>query len=205
MRYPVSIEKLMRLLNKLPGVGRRTSERYAFDLLLNWSQDQLSDLENVFHEMKKDISTCPTCGTLTDQSSCFFCSDASRRKDLLCVVSSPREVFAIEGTREFRGIYHVLGGLLSPLDGRGEEVLELSKLIARLTNTEVKEVILALDSTLEGDTTSLFLKQELENLTTSANLPLKVSRLAFGIPVGSTLEYVDGGTLAKAFSGRASF
>jgi len=199
MRYPTSIEKLMRLLNKLPGVGRRTSERYAFDFLLNWSPEQLSDLEYVFREIKKEIRTCATCGTLTDKESCFFCSDHSRRKDLLCVVSTPREVFSIEATGEFRGLYHVLGGLLSPLDGRGEEVLELSKLMSRLSTSEIKEVILALDSTLEGDTTSLFLKQELENL------PLKVSRLAFGIPVGSTLEYVDGGTLAKAFSGRASF
>lgn len=199
MRYPSSIEKLMRLLNKLPGVGRRTAERYAFNFLLNWSTEELSEFQNALHEVKSEVKQCTLCGSLTDKENCAFCADATRKKELLCVVSSPREVFAIENTREFRGLYHVLDGLLSPLDGRGEEVLGLSKLIERVTSGEVKEVILALDSTLEGDTTSLFLKQQLEQF------PLKVSRLAFGIPIGSTLEYVDGGTLAKSFAGRSLF
>ena len=199
MRYPLAIEKLMRLLNKLPGVGRRTAERYAFDFLLGWKDEELCDLQSLLQELKTTITQCSLCGALTDSGSSPFCTDQSRRQDLLCIVGSAREVYALESTREFRGLYHVLGGLLSPLDGRGEEVLELGKITSRIESSEIKEVILALDSTLEGDTTSLFLKQHLEPFT------VKVSRLAFGIPVGSSLEYVDGGTLARSFLGRASF
>lgn len=199
MKYPQAVEKLIRLLSNLPGVGRRTAERYAFDFLLGWKDEELSDFQSHLQEMKTTISQCSTCGALTDASHCFFCTDGSRRTDLLCIVGSVREVYALESTKEFRGLYHVLAGLLSPLDGRGEEILELSKLTQRIEASAIKEVILALDSTLEGDTTSLFIKQHLEQY------PVKVSRLAFGIPVGSSLEYVDGGTLARSFIGRASF
>lgn len=122
-----------------------------------------------------------------------------RRRDVLCVVGSPKEVYTLENTREFAGLYHVLPSLLSPLDGRGEEKLNLPKLISRIQKGEVRELILALDSSLEGDATCLFLKEKL------SALPIKVSRLAFGIPVGSSLEFVDGGTLARALSARGSF
>ncbi len=199
MRYPIAIEKLMRLLNKLPGVGRRTAERYAFDFLLQWKDEELVDIQSLLQEIKASIKKCDVCGSLTDADNCHFCSDTTRRRDLLCIVGSCREVYAIESTKEFRGTYHVLSALLSPLDGRGEEVLELGKITNRILSSEITEVIVALDSTLEGDTTSLFLKQHLEQF------PVKVSRLAFGIPVGSALEYVDGGTLARAFLGRATF
>jgi recombination protein RecR len=199
MRYPIAIEKLMRQLNKLPGVGRRTAERYAFGFLLDWETEELHELMEQLQEVKKCITKCDICGSLTDSGSCFYCSDAARRRDVLCIVATAREVFTIEGTREFRGLYHVLGALLSPLDGRGEEVLELDRLYQRLQSGEIKEIILALDSTLEGDTTALFLKQQL------AHYSLKMSRLAFGIPLGSALEFVDGGTLARAFTGRATF
>jgi len=199
MRYPAAIEKLMNLLSKLPGVGRRTAERYAFDLLLTWEEGELKKLSELVSRVKQEVQSCPCCGALTDEAACLFCSNESRRQDVLCVVSTPREIFSIENTREYRGLYHVLGGLLSPLDGRGAEALQLHRLTTRLQEGAIKEVILALDSTLEGDTTSLFLKEELEAFY------VKVSRLAFGIPVGSSLEYVDGGTLARAFSGRGAF
>jgi len=199
MRYPESLEKLMRLVQKLPGVGRRTAERYAFDFLLTWDEKELQQLSQLFLEAKQQIIACDTCGALTDNAQCYFCTDERRRKDVICIVGSAREVFSIEGTGEYRGLYHVLGALLSPLDGRGEAALQLPRLIARLTSGEIKEVVIALDSTLEGDTTSLYLKRELERYQ------IPVSRLAFGIPVGSSLEYVDGGTLARAFLGRGSF
>ncbi|HXF29187.1 MAG TPA: recombination mediator RecR [Chlamydiales bacterium] len=199
MKYPRVLEQLIRLMQKLPGVGRKTAERYAFDLVLSWQPDELSQLSHLLIQAKAEIRRCNVCGALTDEVDCLFCSDTTRTKDVLCIVSSPREIFHMEATREFRGLYHVLGGLLSPLDGRGEEVLELPRLTARLENQNIKEIVLALDSTLEGDTTALYLKRALESY------PVQVSRLAFGIPVGSSLEYVDGGTLARAFMGRASF
>ena len=199
MRYPAAIEKLMSYLHKLPGVGRRTAERYAFDLLLGWDHQELHELQHSLSQLKCSVILCDICGTLSEKESCLFCSNNQRRRDLLCIVATPREVFSLEATKEFHGIYHVLGGLLSPLDGRGEEVVQLDKLTARLASGEIQEIVIALDSTLEGDATALFLKQELEAYQ------VKVSRLAFGIPVGSSLEYVDGGTLARAFVGRNSF
>ncbi len=199
MRYPASIEKLQRLLQKLPGVGKRTAERFAFDFVLEWKPEEVRDIINLLSDVKSNIIKCVQCGALTENGRCLFCTDAARRSDVLCVVATAREVFHIENTREFRGLYHVLGTLLSPLDGRGEELLQLDKLLRRLHAAEVREVIIALDSTLEGDTTALFLKEQLEKY------PIKVSRLAFGIPVGSSLEYVDGGTLARAFIGRVSY
>ncbi len=194
MQYPKNLERLFCLLNKLPGVGRRTAQRYGFDLLLHWSEDERRALQHALESLS-DISRCLVCGAL-QENRCLFCNNPARRQDLLCVVGSAREVFTIEQTGEFSGCYHVLDGLLSPLDGRSEESLGLEKLIARMNSSEVREIILALDSSLEGDATSLFLKDAL------ARYSVNISRLAFGIPVGSTLEYVDGGTIARAFVSR---
>jgi recombination protein RecR len=199
MKYPLPIEKLMRSLQRLPGVGRRTAERYAFDLALEWESSEIDQLKVALHDAKELLRECPICGALQDANECFFCSDNTRKKDLLAIVATAREVFALESTGEYRGQYHVLGSLLSPLDGRGDERLRLQPLFCRLQKGEIKEVILALDSTLEGDTTALFLKEQLEPYR------LSISRLAFGIPVGSSLEYVDGGTLARAYLGRGTF
>jgi recombination protein RecR len=199
MKYPHSIEKLLKHLQKLPGVGKRTAERFAFDLLARKDEGHLDELASALRLVKEEICECQQCGAFTDTVNCYFCTDTTRRRDLLCVVASPKDVFTIEGTREYRGLYHVLHGLLSPLDGRGEEILQFSKLLARIQADNIKEIIIALDSTLEGDATALFLKDQL------ATYDVQVSRLAFGIPVGSSLEYVDGGTLARALVGRASF
>lgn len=198
MQYPQRLEKLFSLLQKLPGVGRRSAQRYAFDMLLHWPERTLHELAIALDDIKK-VLLCEECGCLADESMCLFCSNPMRRRDVLCVVGSPKEVYTLENTREFAGLYHVLPSLLSPLDGRGEEKLNLPKLISRIQKGEVKELILALDSSLEGDATCLFLKERL------SALPIKVSRLAFGIPVGSSLEFVDGGTLARALSARGSF
>ncbi|MBS0635508.1 MAG: recombination protein RecR [Verrucomicrobia bacterium] len=198
MQYPQRLEKLFSLLQKLPGVGRRSSQRYAFDMLLHWPERTLQELAAALNDIKK-VLLCADCGCLADESHCLFCQDPMRRRDALCVVGSPREVYTLESTREFGGLYHVLPTLLSPLDGRGEEKLNLPKLIARIQKEQVTELILALDSSLEGDATCLFIKEKLQHL------PVKISRLAFGIPVGSALEFVDGGTLARALSARGSF
>jgi recombination protein RecR len=198
MRYPDHLSKLIQILKQLPGVGNKSAERFAFHLL-NWSAAHLQEFGNIVQKIPCNIKECPLCGSLMGEEGCLFCNQPSRDKNLLCVIASPREVFAIEETREFRGLYHVLGGVLSPFDARGPEHLTLDKLKQRLDLGEIKEIVLAFDSTLEGDATALFLKQEL--------LPysLYISRIAFGIPIGSSLDYVDGGTLARAFLGRSHF
>ena len=180
MHYPKNLEKLFSLLNKMPGVGRRTAQRYAFDLLLHWSENERQQLQEALVALKQ-IQLCSVCGSLQEMH-CHFCDNPQRKSDVLCIVGSPKEVFTIEQTGEFFGKYHVLNGLLSPLDGRSEETLGLERLIARIKANAIKEVILALDSSLEGDATALFLKEELKGFN------VNVSRLAFGIPVGSSLE-----------------
>lgn len=195
MDYPISIETLIRLLKRLPGVGARTAERYTFDLL-DWSTKERSELQQALAALSLSIKECTVCGGISEQEKCLFCSDSLRRQEIICVVASAKDVFIIENTGEFHGLYHVLPGLLSPLDGRGVSFLQLEKLFHRIQKHHVKEVVLALDSTLEGDTTSLFIKEQFEPTG------IVLSRLAFGIPVGSSFDYVDGGTLARAFHGR---
>lgn len=199
MKYPYALERLIRSLAKLPGVGRRTAERYAFDLLLHWKEHEIGELGLSLTDLKNSISDCEICHCIAEKGHCLICNDTTRKRHVLCVVSTPREVFTIENTKEFHGLYHVLGGLLSPLDGLGEDELGFSELKNRIRLGGIQEVIIALDSTLEGDTTALYLKEELAPLGT------KIYRLAFGIPVGSSLEYVDGGSLARALSGKALF
>lgn len=199
MKYPQVVERLLRLVNRLPGVGRKTAERYVFDFLLSWKMGDIQELSTVLLQMRESVGTCPICGCLSEAGKCYICSDTRREKEILCIVSSPKDVFTIENTQEFHGVYHVLQGLLSPLDGRGQEALRLDSLRKRVQENSVKEIIIAVDSTLEGDTTALVLKEEL------ADLPVTVYRPAFGIPVGSSLEYVDGGSLARAIAGRSLF
>lgn len=192
-KFPEDLLSLIAHLKKLPGVGTRTAERFAFELL-KWPQDNLSQLGQSLQEIQDKIPPCKECGCLTDRGACTFCLRGDQRDpNSMCILASPRDVFAVEETRAFRGVYHVVEHLLSPLDGRTS--LRVDRIEARIARLGVKEVILAFDSTLEGDTTALFLKNAL-------NPNLFISRLAFGIPVGSSLEYIDGGTLARAFVGR---
>ncbi len=198
MRYPDHLLKLIQVLKRLPGVGNKSAERYAFHLL-TCSQEQLNELGSVISSAKANLQQCQECGCLTGKEGCLFCLDTHRHSHIICVIASPRDVFAIEETQEYRGLYHVLDGLLSPLDRRGPDQLALPQLKKRLIDLHVQEVVIALDSTLEGDATALFLKQEL------SDYPIQISRLAFGLPMGSSLDYVDGGTLARALSGRNQF
>ncbi|MCE2982155.1 MAG: recombination mediator RecR [Parachlamydia sp.] len=198
MRYPEHLLKLILLLKKLPGVGNKSAERFAFHLL-NWPQEHLGEFGEAIRTTKEKLMPCTVCGCLKGEEACYFCDTAKRDTSLICVIATPKDLFSIEETHEYRGLYHVLGGVLSPLDGRGPSDLSVAELKQRIESLDIKEVIIALDSTLEGDATSLYLKQEL------GALPVQISRLAFGIPMGSALDYVDGGTLARAFAGRLTY
>ncbi len=195
MRYPEYLLKLINVLKRLPGVGPKSAERFAFHLL-NWSDSHLRELGQMISEIKEHLRQCPECGCLMGAQACYFCDLTRRDSQILCVIASPRDAFYIEDTHTYQGLYHVLGGVLSPLDNQGPEQLSLQKLKERMLLLQVKEIVIALDSTLEGDATSLFLKQEL------STYPVRISRLAFGLPMGSSLDYVDGGTLARALTGR---
>lgn len=198
MFYPLHLIKLIELLKHLPGVGTKSAERFAFEML-TWSPDLLKEIGEVISQFPSKVVSCPSCGCLMQDSHCPFCSAPGRDQSVLCVIATPRDAFALEKTREYRGLYHVLGGLLSPIEGRGPETLTISQLVERIEKLRVNELVMALDSTLEGDATALFLKQELEPFG------LKISRLAFGLPMGSSLDYVDGDTLARSFAGRRQF
>ncbi len=197
MRYPDPIQKLMLLLRKFPGVGGKTAERFAF-ALLEWTHEERLALAQQLHSLDEELSLCNQCGCLQGVAGCSFCSASWRDKRQMCVIAFPKDAFAIEGTGEFRGLYHVLGGLLSPLQRRAPEDLAVDALKQRIAQWQVEELILGLDATFEGDATALFLQQEL------SSTPVRISRLAFGLPMGSSFDYVDGGTLARAFSARGT-
>lgn len=197
-KFPSHLTTLIAFLKKLPGVGSRTAERYAFQLL-DWSEEDLTALAQHFADIKKKIYLCPECQALMEEGTpCTFCNPSLRDSRCLCIVGSPKDIYPIEETRIFKGMYHVLGALLSPLQKFGPELLRIDRLKERIGKNHVEEIIIALDSTLEGDATSLYLKKELEAIP-----DLRVSRLAFGLPLNSTLDFIDGGTLAKALSGRS--
>jgi recombination protein RecR len=197
-KYPFDLTQLIAYLKKLPGVGSKTAERFAFQLL-EWQDAELHTFSSLLDQIKKKITCCPECHCFTDNGICSFCDSAKRDPSLLCIIASARDAYTIDETGSYRGHYHVLGGLLSPIEGKTPEHLNLPLLKKRITSLQVKEIIIALDSTLEGDTTALFLKEQIQGWG------LSVSRLAFGIPIGSSLDFVDGGTLARALSGRQSF
>lgn len=198
MRYPPHLVKVIEILKRLPGVGTKSAERFAFQML-NWRPEHLNEMAHVIKEIPLKLKHCSRCGCLIGDELCMFCEEARYLMGTVCVIASPRDAFAIEETREYKGLYHVLGGLLSPLEGFGPEKLAIQPLKERIQKHHLREVVIALDSTLEGDATALYLKRELEPLA------VHMSRLAFGLPMGSSLDYVDGGTLAKALSARSKF
>ena len=198
MKYPLHLLKLIDVLKKLPGVGKKSAERFAFQML-NWPKEKLDEMSSIIKNLTENVRICSQCGCLKDADKCFFCDSSRSVSQIICIVASPKDAFAIEETREYKGLYHVLGGVLSPMHGFGHERLNISKLTQRIVAHQIKEVVIALDSTLEGDATALYLKKELEPMQ------LQISRLAFGLPIGSSLDYVDGGTLARALSSRNRF
>jgi recombination protein RecR len=194
-KFPAPLLTLISHLKKLPGVGTRTAERFAFELL-TWDPSSLSHFSETLATLPSQLPLCTTCGCLTDQTICPFCTSPSRDTTSLCIIASPRDAYALEETHSYRGLYHVIEHLLSPLDNRHASTLRLDRITHRLA--PVTEIIIALDSTLEGDTTALYLKSALSRPN------LSISRLAFGLPIGTNLEYIDSGTLARSFTGRQS-
>ena len=182
-------------MSRLPGIGRKSAQRLVF-YLLKIPEEQVAELAQSLIELKQKVRYCSVCFNLTEEDPCPICRDASRDRSTICVVEQPNDVLALEKTGQYRGLYHVLGGSLSPLDGIGPENLRVRELIQRLQGGEVREVIVATNANAEGEATAIYLAQLIKPLG------IKLSRIARGIPVGSDLEYADEITLAKALEGR---
>jgi recombination protein RecR len=193
--YEGIVQDLIDELGRLPGIGPKSAQRIAFHILAAEPADVLR-LANVMREVKEKVRFCSICGNVAEQEQCRICLDARRDLTVLCVVEEPKDVVAIEKTREFRGRYHVLGGAISPIDGIGPDDLRIRELIARLSDGAITEVILATDPNLEGEATATYLARLVKPMG------LRVTRLASGLPVGGDLEYADEVTLGRAFEGR---
>ena len=193
--YPKSANILIEQLAKLPGVGKATAQRLAFFILKSDQQDNIN-LAHAIKEIKEKITFCVDCGIIAESEICSICLDENRDEKIICVVEEPQDIYSFEKTNSFKGRYHVLGGVLSPLDGVGPDELNIEKLYNRVDSG--MEVILATNPSVEGDTTCLYLSGKLEDRG------VKVTRLARGIPVGSDLEYMDELTLVRAMEGRTS-
>ncbi|MHA3703776.1 recombination mediator RecR [Jatrophihabitans sp. YIM 134969] len=193
--YEGAVQDLIDELGKLPGVGPKSAQRIAFHLLATESAD-VERLASTLRRVKSEVKFCSICGNVAEGEQCRICRDPRRDPALICVVEEPKDVLAVERTREFRGRYHVLGGAISPIDGVGPDDLRIRELLARLADGAVTEVILATDPNLEGEATATYLARVL------GPLGLTVTRLASGLPVGGDLEYADEVTLGRAFSGR---
>ena len=199
---PVALEKLIDELGRLPGVGSRTAERYAY-FLLKADQHINTSLSTAIHDIHSLVKTCPITFALIDANEEVspLYSDPDRDKTLIAVVEEPLDIVALERTGMFKGTYHVLGGAISPIDGVGPEQLHIPELIKRLSDDNVKEVIIATNASVEGESTALFLQRHIKD----AGIEIEISRLARGIPVGVDLEYADQITLTHALEGRRSF
>ncbi|NCB41211.1 MAG: recombination protein RecR [Clostridia bacterium] len=194
--YAKPLTKLIAELSKLPGIGHKTAQRLAF-YILSLSSFEAKALAEAITEAKENMRYCSICGNLTDVDPCFICADTSRTQDIICVVESPKDVSAMERIREFRGLYHVLNGSISPMDGIGPEDINLKSLIVRLQNSDaVKEIILATNPNIEGEATAMYIARLIKPSG------IKVTRIAHGIPVGGDLEYTDEVTLSMAMEGR---
>ena len=194
--YAKPLSRLISELGKLPGIGGKSAQRLAFHIL-SMTDEQVKDLTAAISEAKTKIRYCPVCGNFTDTEPCSLCADTSRDNSIICVVESPRDVFAMERAGTFHGRYHVLHGAISPLDGIGPSDINLKSLIERLQkDDDVKEIILATSPRVEGEATAMYIARLLKPAG------LKVTRIAYGLPVGGDLEYADEVTLAKAVEGR---
>lgn len=196
MNYPRSFQDLIDNFKLLPGVGAKTAERYAFSMI-DLDEERLKEFSDSISSIKEKITTCPNCGCLSDTNNCSICNDESRKNDIICVVENQKNVFIFEKLGVFRTKYHVLGGLISPMDGVNPEDLSINKLIERIKNEGIKEIILALRPGIEGNTTSLYITKLLENTE------VKVTQIAQGVPMGADMEYLDNLTLEMALENRS--
>jgi recombination protein RecR len=191
-----SLNQLIEEFASLPGIGRKTAQRLALHIL-KMSRDEVSGMARALQNVKERITYCTSCWNFTETDPCTICASPKRERSVLCVVEEPSDVIAIEKTNEFKGLYHVLGGALSPLDGIGPDDLKVKELLVRIT-PDVKEVILALNPNIEGEATTIYLTRLLKPLG------VDVSRIARGIPIGGDLEFADSATLSRALEGRVA-
>ena len=192
---PVSVKRLMECFAALPGIGRKTAQRLAFHVL-DMPEEQAKGFAQAILEAKEKIHSCKVCQNFTDKEICDICASPERDGSVICVVEDPKDVMAFERLREYRGLYHVLHGLISPLDGIGPESIRIKELLVRLQEEDVREIIMATNPTIEGEATAMYLSKLLKPMG------YRVTRLAFGIPVGGELEYADNVTLNKALENR---
>ena len=193
--YTPALQKLIDELGKLPGVGPKSAQRIAFHLIKIPEQEALS-LADAIQQAKQKVRFCETCFNMSDEAICEICSDSQRESSLVCVVEEPRDIVALERTREYKGLYHVLQGAINPIDGIGPEQLKIRELLERLKGNTVVEVILCTNPNIEGEATAMYLAKLIEPLG------IQVSRIASGLPVGGDLEYADELTLGRALEGR---
>ncbi len=196
MPYPESMIQLIDSFAKLPGVGKRTAERFAM-YILSASNEEVAEFSKLLTKVNENIHFCQRCFNLSEETICRICSDASRDHSLLCVVQEPKDVIAIEKSGDFKGIYHVLMGALSPLEGIGPKDIRVKELLQRVKDGQIREVVLATTSDTEGEATAAYLTKHLRAFKT------KVTRIAHGVPVGSSLEFVDKASLSRAFLQRS--
>ncbi len=194
-QYPASLQKLINELSRLPGLGPKAAQRLAF-YLMTAAEDSAGELAQALTEAKSSVHSCPVCGNFTDAELCSICTDRTRDASLLCIVESVADIISMERARSYNGVYHVLGGAISPMDGIGPERLNLKSLGERLRSGRIKEIIMATNPTVEGEATALYLAKKIKPLG------IKISRIAHGMPVGGNLAYADEATLALAIDGR---
>ena len=192
--YPVAIEKLIEEFAKLPSIGKKSAQRLTLHIL-NLTKDEVEEFANALVKARGTIKYCSVCGNFTDTDPCAICSNPNREKDIICVVEQPKDIMTMEKVKEFNGLYHVLHGTISPMQGRGPQDIRIRELVARMSG-DVKEVIVATNPTIEGEATAMYISKILKPLD------VKVTRIAAGIPVGGDLEYADEVTLSKALEGR---
>lgn len=194
-QFVTPLSRLVEQFEKLPGVGRKSAQRLAFHIL-SLPKNEAEEFAEAIIDAKNKIKHCSVCLNLTDMDVCDICDNDRRDKSVICVVEDPRDVAALEKTREYKGLYHVLHGVISPMDNIGPETLKIKELISRLKDDSIKEVIMATNPTIEGEATSMYISRLIKPLG------VKVTRLAYGIPVGADLEYADEVTLLRAIEGR---
>jgi len=195
MIYPDTLQKLINYYKKLPGIGDKSAERMAL-ATLEFSKDDVNKFANSLLESKEKLQNCKICGHLSENEICDICNNSERDKNLICVIEDYKSVFSFEKVGNFKGVYHVLNGLISPMEGIGPEDINISNLVNRINDLDNPELILALKSSIEGETTTLYIKKIFENKN------VKISRLSYGIPIGAEIDYLDIITLDKALEDR---
>lgn len=195
LHYPEPLVRLISELKKLPTIGPKTAQRLAF-YMTKLPDEETTKLARAISDVKNHLSHCTTCGNITDRNPCNICTDTDRDRQVICVIEEPDDLLAIERTNEYKGVYHTLMGVLSPLDGVGPKDIKIDALLKRIHDEDIREVIVATNYTTQGQATALYLKNLLEDLGIS------ITRIAYGIPAGGDLEYIDQVTLARALEGR---